>query len=261
MKKIFNLKTLPILINIIIFILLFFVPFFKLGNLTTINNQLSLLTNKVNSAEEMQRELNQKDSLINKIQNDNNQIRTYLVRQYQMQTLKLNEQNEEVIKLNQELKKIGVNLNDLKSKISVSFEKIDSSVTNLDRSDSSEIIFDSLKIYSDYNFKDSSNNLLLNGNINILTGKLSYNYKYKANFDLITYSTNKSVFGKRDLFVKLITNDPSAEITLKSTIIKQPKPSLQIGVGIGGSMFYKNNFKFIPNINISLYKPIIDIYL
>lgn len=260
MNNLFNLKNLSVFINIGVFILLMFVAFFKKGELSMLDGQLSFLTDKINSIEQMQRELAQKDTMISRIQNENNQIQTYLLRQYQIQTIKLNKQETDFIALQQKLKEIGVNIDNLNSNISVSFQKIDSSVVKLTGIEGTQIK-DSIPQYSEYFFIDSSRFLYLNGHLNILNGDISYNYKYKANFDLLTYTKKKGILGTRELYGTLICDDPFAEISLKSVMIKQRRPTLQIGVGFGGSVYYTDKFKFAPSLSVSLYKPIIDIYL
>lgn len=262
MNNLFTTKNLSVLMNITVFILLIFVAFFKKGELSVLDGQLSFLTDKVSSIERMQQELAQKDTLLNRIQNENNQVQTYLLRQYEIQTIKLNQQEQDFVALQEKLKEIGVSVDDLNSNISISFQKIDSSVTKLNGIAGTEIK-DTIPVYSEYSFQDSSKYLTLNGRLNILNGNLLYNYKYKANFDLLTYTKKQGVgvLGKRQMFGSLICDDPFAEVGLKSIMIKQRHPTFHIGVGFGGSIYYSDKFKIAPSLSISLYKPIVDIYL
>lgn len=260
MNNLFTTKNLSILMNIGVFILLMFVAFFKKGELSVLDGQLSFLTDKVNSIERMQQELAQKDTMLNRIQTENHQIQNYLLRQYEIQTIKLNEQEEDFVTLRRKLKEVGISVDNLNSNISISFQKIDSAVTKITGVDGTQIT-DTTNLYSEYSFKDSSQFLSLNGRLNIITGDLLYNYKYKANFDLLTYTKKEGMLGKRKMYGTLICDDPNANVGLKSIMIKQRRPTFHIGVGLGGSIYYSDKFKIAPSLSISLYKPIVDIYL
>lgn len=257
MNKIFNIKNLLPSVNIIAIIILVIFMFFKKGDLSLINNQLSFISDKIISLEQMQLEMQQKDSLISVIKSENEQIKTYILREFSIQTIQRNKDFKDFQQLSENLKKIGIDVNSLNSNILISYEKKDSSKTNLvGKGDS--VFTPTLSIYE---FRDSSKHLRLDGEIKILDKSISYKYTYSAKYELLTYYKKNGAFNKQ-LYGSIICDDPNAKIDLSSIVIKQRVPTFNIGLGVGVGAYYgQNKLKFAPVINVSLYKPIIPIYL
>jgi hypothetical protein len=241
-------------VNFVTLIIILILSFFKEGSLKKVDGEMAYVSDKLLSIEKMQAELLQKDTLINQITKDNLKIQTYLIKQFHTQTLKLNTQNQEINKLKENLNTLGININNLNQNFEISINKIDSSVTKLKRDTSNNP--------KSYSFVDSSKHLVINGNVNTDNESISYLYKYKATYSIYTYTEkNKSPFKEPSQYAKISSDDPNAEIIMKSLLIKKDKPKYHIGMGIGASAFYNNNrINLRPSINVSFYKPMINVY-
>lgn len=255
-----NSKNILPIVNIGIMLLLLLVTIFKKGDLQMVDGQLGFFTDKLNSIEQMQQEMAQKDTLLSSIKKENEQIQQYLLRQYEIQTIKFNKQHAEFIALQEKLKMLNVKLDNLNSTIAISVSKTDSSFIKL-IADSTHLSKDSVFVFNSYSFKDTSKHLKLSGNIDLQKKEMFFNYGYNANYEIITSYEKDGLFGRRKLIANLISDDPYSIVTLKSIYIKQRQPKLSIGLGVGGGVGYVNNkFKLIPTIQVGIYKPIVNIY-
>lgn len=255
-----NSKNILPIVNIGIILLLLLVTIFKKGDLQVVNGQLGFFTDKLNSIEQMQQEIAQKDTLLSSIKKENEQIQQYLLRQYEIQTIKFNKQHAEFITLQEKLKMLNVKLDNLNSTIAISVSKTDSSFIKL-IADTTQISKDSVFVFNSYSFVDTSKHLKLSGNVDLQKKEIFFNYGYNANYEIITSYEKDGLFGRRKLIANLISDDPNSVINLKSIYIKQRQPKISIGLGIGGGIGYVNNkFKMLPTIQIAIYKPIINIY-
>ncbi|MEY3400805.1 MAG: hypothetical protein RLZZ86_408 [Cyanobacteriota bacterium] len=243
-------------VNFVTLIIILILSFFKQGSLKDVDGEMSYVSDKILSIEKMQAELLQKDTLIEQITKDNLKIQTYLLREYHNQTLKLNSQFQEFSDLKLKLKNLGVNINDLNQNFELSISKIDSSVTKLKK--------DTLKNNQQklFSFQDTSKHLNIFGKINLDSETVDYTYKYKATYNILTYTEKNKKRLKEPLhYVTVTSDDPNAEIKLKSLQIKPNKPKFHIGMGLGASAFYNNNrINLRPSINVSFYKPMINVY-
>lgn len=257
MLKLLNLKNVSLFVNFIAVIMLLIFSLFKKGNVANMDGGISFISDKISSNEKMQNELLQKDTIIKKIRTENELIQTHLLRQYQTQTIILNKQNKDFLSLQEKLTKLGINVNNLNTNISISISKIDSSVTKLSATDNSPVSL----LPEQYTFKDSTKHLKLTGSINLKDSfNLNYKYEYNAKYDIITYT--KKVGFKRNLYGTIISDDPNGKINFQSIVIKTRKPTAHIGAGIGFSAAYHSKkIYFLPTISVSFYKPIFSLYL
>lgn len=257
MLKLLNLKNMSLFVNFIAVIMLLIFSLFKKGSVGNMDGGISFISDKIASVEKMQIELLQKDTIIKKIRTENELIQTHLLRQYQTQTIILNKQNKDFVSLQEKLTKLGIDVNNLNTNISISINKIDSSVTKLNAVDHSPVSL----LPEQYVFNDSTKHLKLTGSINLKDSiGLNYHYEYNAKYDIITYT--KKVGFKRNLYGTIISDDPNGKINFQSIVIKTHKPTAHIGAGIGFSAAYHSKkIYFLPTISVSFYKPIFSLYL
>ncbi len=254
-------KNLLPIVNIGIIILLLLVTIFKKGDLQGLDGQLAFFTDKLTTVERMQNEMAQKDTLLTIIRTENEQMQKFLLRQYEVQTIKFNKQHEEFIILQERLKNLNLKLENLNSAVHLSVLKSDSSFSKLIADTTTRISKDSIYIFNNYAFQDTSKHLKLNGTIDLKKNEAFFSYKYNANYEIITSYEKEGFGGRRKLIANLISDDPNSLVQLKSIYIKQPTPKLSIGVGVGaGATYSKNKFILVPSIQVGIYKPIINIY-
>jgi len=243
-------------VNFVTLVIILILSFFKQGSLKEVDGEMSFVSDKIHSIEKMQAELLQKDTLIHQITQDNLKIQTYLLREYHNQTLKLNSQFKDFADLKIKLQNLGVDIDDLNQNFEISISKIDSSVTKLKR--------DTFKPNQPnlYSFADSSKHLNIFGKVNLKDESIDYTYKYKATYNIVTYTEkNKNRLKEPLHYAKVTSDDPNAEITMKSLLIKKDKPKFHIGLGLGAAASFSNNkVNLRPAINVSFYKPIINVY-
>ncbi len=253
-------NILPI-VNICVILLLLIVSIFKKGDLQSLDGQLAFFTDKLTTVEKMQQEMAQKDTMLSILKTESEQTQTYLLRQFEIQTIKFNKQHEEFIILQERLKNLNVKLENLNSAVQLSVTKTDSTLSELVADTTSRNSKDSIFIFTNYNFQDTTKHLKLNGSIDLNRNQISLNYKYTANYEIITSYEKDGWNGKRKLIANVISDDPNSTIQLKSIQIKQQTPKFSIGLGVGGSVgFSKNKFILTPSIQVGIYKPIINIY-
>lgn len=257
MKESSKLKNIMPFLNISMIVILLLYSYFKNGQITNVNNQLAFITDKVSSEAKLKEQLSQKDSLLNTITNENQKIQQFMLREYELQTLKQAKDFEDFKKLKETLALLNIKVENLNSSVQLSIEKADSSLVLL-QPDSTSI--DSMNRITLFNFNDTSDNhLKLYGSLNILNKELKYKYNYNATYEVLTHSEERFL-GQPKMFATVISNDPNSSVTLKSTLIKQPKAKFHIGIGLGMSVVYSEKVKFLPSINASIFKPILSIY-
>lgn len=244
-----NNKKISYLIKGGLAILVLLLLIFGRGNFGKQNDRIVYINKPYVDAEQMQRELAQKDSVISRIKTESESKITWITREYSRQTLALVQKDEELQSLRKLLTDSDIKINDLQSYINVNVNTSDSS--------SAPIYIINEMVYS---FCDTTDHLILKGTFQTDSMLLEYNYNYRANYDLLTYySKGKGFFPKRQLMATVITDDHRAELMTKSVMIRQQKPSFHVGVGLGFSATPKALFS--PSISICIFKPLIDIYL
>lgn len=222
---------------------------FGKGNFGKQNDRIVYINKPYVDAEQMQRELAQKDSVISRIKTESESKITWITRQYSRQTLALVQKDEELQSLRKMLTDSDVKINDLQTYININTNSSDSSSTPI------YIINEMV-----YSFCDTTDHLILKGTFQTDSMLLEYNYNYRANYDLLTYYQKpKGVFAKKQLMATVISDDHRAELMTKSVIVKEQRPSFHVGVGLGFSATPKSFFS--PSISICIFKPLIDIYL
>lgn len=244
-----NNKKISYLIKGGLAILVLLLLIFGRGNFGKQNDRIVYINKPYVDAEQMQRELAQKDSVISRIRTESESKITWITRQYSRQTLALVQKDEELEELRNLLTSSDIKINDLQAYININASASDSASAPI-------YIIDEMV----YSFCDTTDHLILKGTFQTDSMLLEYNYNYRANYDLFTYYQKpKGLFSKKQLMATVISDDHRAELMTKSVIVKQQRPTFYIGVGFGFSATPKALFS--PSISISIYKPLIDIYL
>lgn len=256
-----NLKKYGILGSIIL-LLFFAVGFLAKKWLNSLDGKLSLISNNMISVDKMREELSQKDSLLEIIKTQTETSYTFLLREYHLQTLKLNQQNEQFARLNELLKKQGIKIDQLQSNLELTTLKSDTIFTNLFKFKSTDTLHLKDSIFQDYYvFSDSTKNLKLGGELNVKNKTAKITYEHFATYEILTYREKKGLFGDSQLMATIICDDPNTKITLKSQHLKTKKPKYHLGLGLGfSSAYYRKKIIFIPTLQFGVYKPIISIY-
>lgn len=202
--------------------------------------------------QDVMNQINQKDSIISKVIDDQGRlVQENVNRQYSPYVIQ-NSNSAEMVELRSELKGLGIALKDLKSAVNISMSTSGKGETQIVR------IVDTLKNETIYAFTDTTGkHLSLKGTINIDSSKIDYTYTYSANYKLFSYEYKKKFFGRPELRLKLISDDPSNDVKMQTFTVKPPKEIISIGVGLGAAFYYADGKVGIaPAISIGLYKPI-----
>lgn len=244
-----NKNKISFIAKTIVAVLAILFAVFGAGQYKFQSDRLAYLGNSLLTIHDMERELMQKDSVIRYQKNEHEQRMTMIMRQYSTQTLALTQKNKEIDDLKKKLVDSDIKINDLQTYIGIRLEKKDTVYR--------PVFLDHIGVYS---FSDTSNALKIDATFYLDSMLVEYNYKYVANYDIMThYEKPKGIFGKRELYGTVMTDDPNVQISTKTFHFKQRRPNLQIGFGFGLSTTPDN--KLVPGVSIGIYKPFIDIYL
>lgn len=247
----------------IILLVLFCVGFFAKKWMNSMDGKLHLLSNGMISVDKMETELAKKDSLLSVIITNNQVTHTFLLREYHLQTLKMNKQNEQFQRLNQLLEEQKININNLQGALQLTVSTADSLTTNLlPIPNKDSIKNDSSILFTNYFFVDTTNkHLKLSGNIDLVKREGKFNYEHFATYEILTYTKKRGFLKEPHLIATIISDDPNTQISLKSYYVKTKKPKYQLGFGLGlSSGFYKKKVIVIPSFQLGIYKPLISFH-
>lgn len=251
------------LVGGIILLILFCVGFFAKKWMGSVDGKLHLLSNGMISVDKMETELAKKDSLLTVIITNNEVTHTFLLREFHLQTLKMNKQNEQFQKLNHLLEEQKININNLRGHLQLNTSTKDSLIANLTPIlNQDSIKNDTSTLFTNYFFVDTSNkHLKLSGNIDLIKRQGKFNYEHFATYEILTHTKKNGLFKHPDLIASIVSDDPNTQISLKSYYVKTKKPKYDLGVGVGlSSGFYKKKVIIIPSFQIGIYKSLISFY-
>jgi hypothetical protein len=200
------------------------------------------------SAADVLNQLNQKDSIISQMIDDQGRlVLSHTNRQYSPMVIQ-NSNDPEMVELREELKSLGISLNDLKSAVNIKTQATGNGETEIVQ------LTDTLDVYS---FKDSTKHIKIAGLVDVKNNKLNYNYTYSAEYKLFSYDYKKKFWKRPELQLKLISDDPSNKIQMQTFTVKPPREIVSIGVGIGAAFYYADGkFGVAPAITVGIFKPI-----
>lgn len=194
-------------------------------------------------------QMNQRDSIISEIINTKGEKEiTHTNREYNPIVIQ-NSNDPEMVKLREDLKDYNIQIKDLKYSIELLTQASGSGEAQLLK------VSDTLDTYT---FQDTTGkHLKIKGKVDVFNGMMDYDYTYSANYKLFSYEYKKKFFKRPELRMKIVSDDPSNNISAKTFTIKPPRDIVSIGAGLGAAVIYDDGkVKVRPAITISVYKPI-----
>lgn len=216
----------------------------------------SCYTNNISYSNKDIARLTQKDSIIERLINEKNQlIQTNLNREFYFKEL-LNSQSEDFKQLRLQLGELDIKLKNLKDvkQVTLTVKELDTIYATVDKFDSSI-----------YNIIDTTGHFKLQGIFNSGNRKILLSYQYHGQFDFYAYYQPhrfpKNLFKSPQLRLKTVSDDTSAVLNIRTFNQKEPRLRATIGLGLGASLGYTNGrFQIIPAIQMGVQYPIIKIY-
>lgn len=203
------------------------------------------------SYKDVMNQMNQRDSIISQmIDAQGRLVTTHTNRQYSPYVIQ-NSNDPEMVELRKELANLGIKVSDLRSAVDIQ--------TKASGSGSTTIVYvrDTINNADTYQFADTTKFMKINGQVDLTNNKLDYKYTYTGNYSLYSYEYRKKFWKRPEMQIKLVSDDPSNEISMKTFTVKPPREIVSIGVGIGASFYYADGkFGVAPAITIGVFKPI-----
>lgn len=95
-------------------------------------------------------------------------------------------------------------------------------------------------------------------NIHIKDSIALVNYQYRNELNFISYKHKKNLFSRPELRLKVISTDSNATINTTTFNIKESKPLVSLGVGVGYGLDLRS-MKLSPNVSVGVFVPLITI--